>query len=109
MFAVHIRWGDSEAAREKELSAEAEWLEAKRKAKHSEDQDILIVGDFNTGRRTDRLYQAITSRGLKLPAVLAKNEFGTGLVKGEKFDQILCRPSALYFLLRLVDSAECDL
>lgn len=88
LFAVHIRWGDTTEARRHELETIAEWLDAKRNEPNAEDKDIIVMGDFNIESRTDKLYKAITSKGLVLPKALAKSDFGTNLAKDKRYDQI---------------------
>ncbi len=92
MFAVHIRWGDTTEARRRELETIAEWLDEKRNEKTAEDKDMVVIGDFNIESRTDKLFKAITSKGLVLPKALAKSDFGTNLAKDKRYDQILHYP-----------------
>lgn len=41
VLTTHIRWGDSDEARIKELSTLAEWVELKQKSENREDTDLL--------------------------------------------------------------------
>jgi len=92
VLSAHIRWGDSEAARKGELQLLADWVDAKRKEKAHEDNDIIVMGDFNIPDRDDELFKAITSRGLEIPQALRKLSFGTNLAKDKRYDQILHYP-----------------
>jgi hypothetical protein len=99
-FAVvttHIRWGDDEAGRIPELQALADWVGERadllKKGRTSwSEPDIFVTGDFNVPSRKSRLFEAITSRGLKVPTALLKDEFGTNLEKDKRYDQILHLP-----------------
>ena len=90
VLTTHIRWGDSDEARRKELSTLAEWVELKQKSENREDTDLLVMGDFNIA--DDNMLQAITSHGLKIPKPLMKKSFGTNLEKNKRYDQILHSP-----------------
>ena len=92
VLAAHIRWGDSETARQRELTLLADWVEAKRREKTHEDKDILVMGDFNILSREDVLFAAITQKGLQLPTALRQLTFGTSLAKDKRYDQILHYP-----------------
>lgn len=89
VFTVHVRWGDSEQERQREIQGLANWLEAKIKDKHCEDRDIIVMGDFNIPRRDSPLFQALTSTGLVLPKALIKDEFGSNLARNKRYDQIM--------------------
>lgn len=92
LLTVHIRWGDGEKAREKEISLLAEWVDLKRKEKNAEDKDIIVMGDFNIPSRESSLFKAITSKGLEIPHALLKLDLGTNLEKNKRYDQILHCP-----------------
>jgi endonuclease/exonuclease/phosphatase family metal-dependent hydrolase len=89
VLVTHIRWGDSEAAREGELSRLADWIEAKRQDEHKEDKDLIVMGDFNIPSKTSPLFRAITKHGLQLPKALAEIDHGSNLEKNKRYDQIL--------------------
>lgn len=97
VVSTHIRWGDSEAGREPELRALAQWVADKqallRKDKRSfDDQDIFVMGDFNIPSRQSPLFKAITSTGLLVPNALAKKDLGSNLECNKRYDQILHLP-----------------
>ncbi len=92
VLATHIRWGDSEAAREPELLGLAKWVSEKAKLRSWYERDIFVMGDFNIPDRKSSLFRAITSGGLMIPAALAKDEFGTNLERDKRYDQILHLP-----------------
>lgn len=91
-FTTHVRWGDSEANRKKEIESLARWVEAKAKEKHAEDADIIVMGDFNIPSRRSELFEAVTAHGLEIPRALAEDEFGTNLARNKRYDQILHMP-----------------
>lgn len=88
-FTTHVRWGDSDAARLKEIQGLANWVGAKAAEKNAVDKDIIVMGDFNIPSRTDPMFAAITSTGLEIPKALAKDEFGSNLARDKRYDQIL--------------------
>ena len=88
-LTTHIRWGDSEEPRRQELERLADWIEGKRQEKHSEDKDLIVMGDFNIPSKTSPLFKAMTKHGLKIPTALADLEHGSNLAKDKRYDQIL--------------------
>ena len=47
VFTTHVRWGDSDEARQREIQGLANWLDGKIKDKNCEDRDVIVMGDFN--------------------------------------------------------------
>lgn len=92
VLTTHVRWGDSEAARRGELEMLANWIEAKRLEKTSEDKDLIVMGDFNIPSRSDALFKAITKHGLRIPKALLGVTHGSNLEKDKRYDQILQHP-----------------
>lgn len=92
LLTTHIRWGDDEKNREKELTLLAEWVDAKRKEKNVEDKDIIVMGDFNIPSRKSPLFEAMVSKGLVIPNALLKSDPGSNLEKNKRYDQILHCP-----------------
>lgn len=88
-FTVHVRWGDSDEARQAEIQSLANWLEAKIKDKNCEDRDVIVMGDFNIPSRTSPMFQALTSTGLVIPRALIQDEFGSNLARDKRYDQIM--------------------
>lgn len=94
VMAVHIRWGDEEAARQQEIQMFADWVKEKYTDKYGEDKDIIVMGDFNIPKLDDALYRALTSGGLKIPkqtrTLQVGDQFleGTNLSKNARYDQI---------------------
>jgi endonuclease/exonuclease/phosphatase family metal-dependent hydrolase len=88
VLTTHIRWGDSVPARRKEIELLADWIEAKRLEKTSEDKDLIAMGDFNIPSRDDALFKAVTKHGLQVPKPLL-GAHGTNLEKNKRYDQIL--------------------
>lgn len=93
VLTTHIRWGDSLEARRDELQMFADWVEAKRSSKFTEDLDVIVMGDFNIPSTNDALFKAITSRGLKIPTALRGIDHGSNLEKDKRYDQILHYPN----------------
>jgi len=92
VVTAHIRWGDDPAARSKELSMLADWVDRRVKDKSWEDKDIIVVGDFNIPSLDDSLYKAVTAKGLRAPTPLLRTDIGTDLEKVKRYDQILHYP-----------------
>ncbi len=91
-FTTHVRWGESDAARLKEIQGLANWVGAKVAEKNAEDKDIIVMGDFNIPSRNDPMFAAITSTGLQVPKALIADDFGTNLARDKRYDQILHFP-----------------
>jgi hypothetical protein len=97
MLSTHIRWGESEAGREPELAALANWVAERAKLlqkgrKAWEEKDIFVTGDFNIPSRQSALFKALTGSGLQVPTALLKPDLGTNLEKDKRYDQILHLP-----------------
>jgi exonuclease III len=93
LISAHIRWGRSGRARVKPLKLLAEWVEKRREDVHTDDTDLIVMGDFNIPRVGDSLYKAITSKGMKAPEALLGLKHGSNLAKNKRYDQILHHPS----------------
>jgi len=94
MITAHIRWGADETERIKPLKLLAEVIDKKRRQSYSVDQDIILLGDFNIPALDDDLFNAVTSKGLRIPAALRNLEFGSNLAKKKRYDQILHYPGS---------------
>jgi endonuclease/exonuclease/phosphatase family metal-dependent hydrolase len=98
-LATHTRWGDSLKGRQAELQMLADWIDVRVKSKSVEDRDLLIMGDFNIPAINDKLFNALTSRGLQIPDALANLKSGdqalagSNLGKDARYDQILHLPT----------------
>ena len=99
-IATHARWGKSIAGREAELGMLADWIDERQKDKSVEDHDLIVMGDFNTPKLDDKLFKALTRRGLQVPDSLMKLKSGdvtvggSNLNKNARYDQILHLPTA---------------
>lgn len=99
-IATHARWGDSVEGREAELGMLADWIDARLKSKAVEDHDIIVMGDFNTPKLDDKLFKALTRRGLQIPDSLLALKVGDVTVRGSnlgkdaRYDHILHMPTA---------------
>jgi hypothetical protein len=88
LLATHMRWGRTLKERATALKHLAEWIDDRRSSKSVFDKDIILVGDFNIPKVGDQLYQAITSKGLQMPAALEGVRF-TNVAGTSNYDQIL--------------------
>lgn len=95
LIAAHIRWGASEQGRIPELKLLAQWIDAKKKDPYNEDNDIILMGDFNIPKENDALYKAITSngKGLQVPKAIRGIKHGSNLDRDKRYDQILHYPT----------------
>ena len=99
-IATHARWGKSITGREAELGMLADWIDERQKDKSVEDHDLIVMGDFNTPKLDDRLFKALTRRGLQVPDSLMKLKSGdvtvggSNITKTARYDQILHLPTA---------------
>ncbi len=91
LLTAHIRWGDKKEDRIAPLKLLAEWVDKRRKEKNAFDKDIIVLGDFNIPKVDDKLFKAITCKGLKIPKGL-RGKHGTDLAKTKHYDQILHSP-----------------
>lgn len=98
-LATHTRWGDSLKGRQAELQMLADWVDVRVKSKAVEDKDLIVMGDFNIPKINDKLFNALTSRGLQIPESLAnlksgdQSLAGSNLGKNARYDQILHLPT----------------
>lgn len=98
-IATHTRWGDNLDARAAELQMLSDWIEKRFKSKFVEDNDLLVLGDFNTPKLTDPLFAALISNGLKIPKPLVELKAGERIIGGSnlgqnaRYDQILHLPT----------------
>lgn len=99
VIATHTRWGDSLTARQAELQMLADWIDVRFKSEYVEDTDLIVMGDFNIPKLDDKLFQALTSRGLRIPECLRELRVGDRVIKGSnlgtnaRYDQILHLPT----------------
>jgi hypothetical protein len=99
VIATHTRWGDSITARQAELQLLADWIDVRFKSEFVEDNDLIVMGDFNIPKLDDPLFKALTSRGLRIPECLRELRVGDRVVKGSnlgtdaRYDQILHLPT----------------
>ena len=99
VLATHTRWGDSLEGRAAELGMLADWIDRRFKDKAVEDNDLIVMGDFNTPSLDDKTFKALTRRGLQIPDSLVDLKVGDITVKGSnlgkdaRYDQILHLPT----------------
>ncbi|MEZ4232417.1 MAG: endonuclease/exonuclease/phosphatase family protein [Polyangiaceae bacterium] len=91
LLAAHIRWGKSDAGREPELRLLAEWVHTRTQEQYLGDKDLIVLGDFNIPAEHSPLFDAITSRGLRMPEALL-GQPGSNLARNKRYDQILHDP-----------------
>ena len=98
-IAMHARWGEGTEARRAELQMLADWIGTRFKSKYVEDNDLLVLGDFNIPKIDDALFKALTSSGLRIPKQLKQLKAGEAAIGGSnlgkdaRYDQILHRPT----------------
>lgn len=98
-IATHTRWGKELQGRQDELQMLADWIEHRFKNRFVEDHDLIVMGDFNTPKLGDPLFQALISKGLQIPDSLVNLKAGSQVVKGSnlgkdaRYDQILHLPT----------------
>ncbi len=98
-LATHTRWGNSLQGRQAELQMLADWIKERSSAKTFEDKDLIVMGDFNIPKINDKLFNALTSRGLLIPNALVNLKAGDQAVSGSnlgrnaRYDQILHLPT----------------
>ena len=99
VLATHARWGDSLEGRAAELGMLADWIDLRFRDKAVEDNDLIVMGDFNTPSLDDKTFKALTQRGLQIPTSLVNLKIGELTVKGSnlgkdaRYDQILHMPT----------------
>lgn len=95
VIATPARWGGSIEGRQAELQMLADWVDTRFTDKFVEDHDLIVMGDFNVPKIGDKLFKALTSRGLQVPDTLMnlragdQNIGGSNLGKNARYDQIL--------------------
>lgn len=98
-IATHARWGNSIAGRQAELQLLANWIDERQRDKAVEDHDLIVMGDFNVPAIGDKLFKALTSRGLQVPDALLDLKAGDQVLGGSnlggnaRYDQILHLPT----------------
>lgn len=70
LVSLHVIWGRSTHDRIAELTSIAKWLARWSVDKHSWDQNLIALGDFNIERYHDGFHDALTSTGLTIPTDL---------------------------------------
>jgi len=99
VIATHTRWGDSLGARQAELQMLADWIDVRFKSEFVEDNDLIVMGDFNIPKLDDELFKALTSGGLRIPECLKELRVGDRVIGGSnlgtdaRYDQILHWPT----------------
>ncbi|HVF74927.1 MAG TPA: endonuclease/exonuclease/phosphatase family protein [Acidimicrobiales bacterium] len=70
LVTLHVLYGKRKQDRTPELAAIAKWVEDMALDVNAYDQNLLVLGDFNTDRRDDPNYQALMSTDLWVPPEL---------------------------------------
>jgi endonuclease/exonuclease/phosphatase family metal-dependent hydrolase len=92
LLTAHIRWGDGDKARIPPLKLLASWVDKRRKGKNVVDKDWIVMGDFNIPKVSGPLFDAVTSKGLSIPAPflnVANKKLTSNLSRNKRYDQIL--------------------
>jgi endonuclease/exonuclease/phosphatase family metal-dependent hydrolase len=98
-IATHARWGDSLDARQAELQLLADWIDTRFRSQYAEDTDLIVMGDFNIPKLDDKLFKALTGKGLQIPDSLRQLKVGDRMIGGSnlkadaRYDQILHLPT----------------
>ena len=95
MLSAHIRWGKKEANRVGPLRNLANWVDRRRKDKDAVDKDLIVLGDFNIPDLNGPLFEAVTSKGLRVPQPLLdlpNQQACANLKRNKRYDQILHYP-----------------
>lgn len=70
LLTLHVLYGARSEDRLGELGAIAQWVADMARDVNAYDQNLIVLGDFNIDRKGDPGFQAFTSTGLEVPAVL---------------------------------------
>lgn len=87
-ITAHLRWGDSQAARLKEIQRFANWVDFKLRRNDAVDADVIVFGDFNT--ETPAMHEALLAKGFRMPSALV--DIKTTLAQKQHYDHILHNP-----------------
>lgn len=87
-LSAHMRWGDDEKKRQKEIERFATWVKDRVKRKSLADSDIIVFGDFNTA--DDAMIKALLKEGLEMPTALKGVK--TNAKETQHYDHILYLP-----------------
>lgn len=93
---VHLYFGSESVVsmnrRSLETYAVARWADLRRKSPHAYSRDIVALGDFNLPKTEpgDRIYEALTNRGLHLPE--HSTDIGSSIQTDNHYDQIAFFP-----------------
>ena len=67
LVTLHVDYGDNADDRVPELKGIAKWMKDWANRTNRWHQNLIVLGDFNIDRAGDKLWQAFTSTGLKVP------------------------------------------
>lgn len=90
-ITAHIRWGSGDESRVSPLQILADWIDERQRETHLLNKDIILMGDFNIPSTDSELFDAIASKGLRIPHALL-GVHGTNLARNKRYDQILHYP-----------------
>jgi len=94
--SVHLYFGSESKRslnrRSLEAYAVARWADLRRKSETAYARDIIVLGDFNLPKAVagDPIYEALTKRGLCLPA--HSSRIGSSIKSDRQYDQIAFFP-----------------
>ena len=95
LCTVHIVYGTSQpndATRVREIELISEFLKKRAKAGYSYSDALVLLGDFNIFKPTDKTMAAITKAGVRDSAG-ASGDSGSNVPKNKHYDQIAFLPS----------------
>jgi endonuclease/exonuclease/phosphatase family metal-dependent hydrolase len=93
---VHLYYGGASKQdldrRALETLAVARWADIRRRSGYASTHDVICLGDFNLPRVSpgDRIYEALTRRGLRIPR--HQTQIGTSISEDRHYDQIAFFP-----------------
>lgn len=90
-ITAHIRWSSGDESRVSPLQILADWIDERQRETHLLNKDIILMGDFNIPSTDSELFDAIASKGLRIPHALL-GVHGTNLARNKRYDQILHYP-----------------
>lgn len=82
VIATHPRWGKSIPGRQAEPQLLANWIDDLFQNKFTEDHDQIVMGDFKVPKISDKLFQALTSKGLQVPNSLVDLKASDQVIEG---------------------------
>lgn len=87
LVAAHVRWGRTVVGREQEVAALASWATTRSAERSFEQQDFVLVGDFNVPSQRSWVWEKLKEAGFSVPAGL-EGDPGSNLARGKRYDRM---------------------